>query len=31
VPLAVAREDRELHLTIRSADRNDFLKQPKLH
>jgi S1-C subfamily serine protease len=31
VPLTVAREGRATRLVVRSADRNSFLKQPRLH
>ena len=31
IPLTVAREGDVLRLEIRSADRNDFLKNPRLH
>jgi len=31
VPLSLVRDGRPLQLTVRSADRNDFLKQPRLH
>ncbi|MBM3343545.1 MAG: serine protease [Betaproteobacteria bacterium] len=31
VPLTLAREGQEFHVTVKSADRTDFLKKPKLH
>jgi S1-C subfamily serine protease len=31
VPLTVARRNELLHLTVRSADRSDFLRKPRLH
>lgn len=31
VPLTVLRDGRMLELRLRSGDRNDFLKQPRLH
>src|SRR5476649_2684459 len=31
VPLMLAREGDVLRLSVRSADRNDFLKKPRLH
>jgi S1-C subfamily serine protease len=31
VPLLLAREGEVLRVTVRSADRNDFLKKPQLH
>jgi S1-C subfamily serine protease len=31
VPLTLAREGRATRLVVRSADRNSFLKQPRLH
>ena len=31
VPLALARAGEELRITVKSADRDDFLKKPKLH
>jgi S1-C subfamily serine protease len=31
VPLTLARAGNELHITVKSADRNDFLRKPKLH
>src|SRR5450759_3242109 len=31
VPLMLAREGDVLRLNLRSADRNDFLKKPRLH
>jgi hypothetical protein len=29
--LMLSRAGRELHVTVKSADRNDFLRKPKLH
>jgi hypothetical protein len=31
VPLTLSRGGEVLHITIKSADRNDFLRKPKLH
>jgi len=31
VPLALSRSGNELQLTVKSADRNDFLRKPQLH
>ena len=31
VPLTLAREGDVMHITVKSADRNDFLKKPNLH
>jgi S1-C subfamily serine protease len=31
VPLTVTRGGDVLHITVKSADRNDFLRKPKLH
>ena len=31
VPLTIARGGEMIHVTVKSADRNDFLKKPKLH
>jgi hypothetical protein len=31
VPLTVARAGDVLRITVKSADRNDFLKKPNLH
>jgi S1-C subfamily serine protease len=31
VPLSVARDGDVLRITVKSADRNDFLKKPNLH
>lgn len=31
VPLTLARAGNELHVTVRSADRHDFLRKPQLH
>src|SRR5262249_21154887 len=31
VPLTIARAGDVLHITVKSADRNDFLKKPNLH
>jgi S1-C subfamily serine protease len=31
IPLTVAREGDVLRFEIKSADRNDFLKKPRLH
>jgi S1-C subfamily serine protease len=31
VPLTIARDDQLLRLTVRSADRDDFLLKPRLH
>ena len=31
VPLTVSRAGEVLHITVKSADRNDFLRKPKLH
>jgi len=31
VPLSIAREGDVLRLTVKSADRNDFLKKPEVH
>jgi len=31
VPLTVSRGGDVLHITVKSADRNDFLRKPKLH
>ena len=31
VPLTISRGGDVLHITVRSADRNDFLKKPNLH
>ena len=31
VPLTLARAGDVLHITVKSADRNDFLRKPKLH
>jgi len=31
VPLVVVREERPVAVTVRSADRNAYLKQPPLH
>jgi S1-C subfamily serine protease len=31
VPLTVSRGGEALHITVKSADRNDFLRKPKLH
>ena len=31
VPLTLARAGDVLHITVKSADRNDFLKKPNLH
>jgi len=31
VPLTLSRGGDVLHITVKSADRNDFLKKPKLH
>ena len=31
VPLTLARAGEVLHITVKSADREDFLKKPKLH
>jgi S1-C subfamily serine protease len=31
VPLTLARAGIELHVTVKSADRNDFFKKPNLH
>ena len=31
VPLTLARAGDVLHITVKSADRNDFFKKPSLH
>jgi hypothetical protein len=31
VPLTLSRAGNVLHITVKSADRNDFLRKPKLH
>jgi S1-C subfamily serine protease len=31
VPLSLSRAGDALHITVKSADRNDFLRKPKLH
>ena len=31
VPLTISRGGDVLHITVKSADRNDFLRKPKLH
>jgi len=31
VPLTLSRAGDVIHITVKSADRNDFLKKPKLH
>ena len=31
VPLTLSRAGDELHITVKSADRNDFLLKPKMH
>ena len=31
VPLTLSRAGEELHITVKSADRNDFLRKPQLH
>jgi S1-C subfamily serine protease len=31
VPLTLARAGDVFHITVKSADRNDFLKKPNLH
>lgn len=31
VPLRIERDEEEMHYTVRSADRNDFLKKPVQH
>jgi hypothetical protein len=31
VPLTLARAGDVLHITVKSGDRGDFLKKPKLH
>jgi S1-C subfamily serine protease len=31
VPLTISRAGDLVHITVKSADRNDFLKKPKLH
>jgi len=31
VPLTLARGDDVLHVTVKSADRNDYLRKPRLH
>jgi S1-C subfamily serine protease len=31
VPLTLSRAGDVLHITVKSADRNDFLKKPKMH
>jgi S1-C subfamily serine protease len=31
VPLTLARDGDVLRITVKSADRNDFLKKPNLH
>ena len=31
VPLTLSRAGNDLHITIKSADRNDYLRKPKLH
>jgi S1-C subfamily serine protease len=31
VPLMLSRGGDVLHITVKSADRNDFLRKPKLH
>jgi hypothetical protein len=31
IPLTIARDGNLQRLTIHSADRNDFLKKPRLH
>jgi hypothetical protein len=31
VPLMLARDGDVLRITVKSADRNDFLKKPNLH
>jgi hypothetical protein len=31
VPLTIARAGDVLRVTVKSADRSDFLKKPKLH
>ncbi len=31
VPLTLSRAGNALHITIKSADRNDFLRKPRLH
>ena len=31
VPLTIARGGDVLHITVKSADRNDYLRKPKLH
>ena len=31
VPLTLSRGGDVLHITVKSADRNDFLKKPKVH
>ena len=31
VPFTFARGSEVVHITVKSADRNDFLKKPNLH
>jgi len=31
VPLTLSRAGDELHITVKSADRNDYVRKPKLH
>jgi len=31
VPLTLSRAGDVLHITVKSADRNDYLRKPKLH
>jgi S1-C subfamily serine protease len=31
VPLTLSRAGNELYITVKSADRNDYLRKPKLH
>jgi S1-C subfamily serine protease len=31
VPLMLSRDGNVIHITVKSADRNDFLRKPKLH
>jgi S1-C subfamily serine protease len=31
VPLTLSRGGEVIHITVKSADRNDFLRKPKLH
>jgi len=31
IPLKILRNEKTLNLSVKSADRNDFLKKPSLH